>query len=179
VLLAVHARIRKSKAIAHDEDELDDIRESNREQQQEASPSTVTHAHNAAAIHWSPHHTMHTPFVYAPDLIVPTHLFGIYTPGMTPNPPGWSTLVYHAADADKQEEDLMPAEMGDKALKAELCTEALLDEDNVRAAAAYEASVWYELRRGGWAGRCGGRLFTESVGADMDRDGAHSIQLWK
>jgi hypothetical protein len=85
--LAVRARIRKSKAIARDEDEIDDIRESNREQQQQAGPSTVAQAHDAAAIHWSPHCTMHTPFVYAPDLIVPAHPFVIYAPGMTPDPP--------------------------------------------------------------------------------------------
>jgi hypothetical protein len=107
-LLAVRARIRKGKTIApdedegdEDEDETDDIRESNRGQQQQAGPSTVAQAHDAVAIHWSPHHTMHTPFVYAPDLIVRAHPFGIYAPGTTPDPPGCSTLPYHATDADK------------------------------------------------------------------------------
>ena len=73
----------------------------------------------------------------------------------------------------------MPAQTGDEALKAELRTEVLLDEVDVRAAAAYEACVWCGLRRGGWAGRYGRRLFAESAGADMDGDGAHSIQFRK
>jgi hypothetical protein len=91
--LAVRARIRKGKAISRDEDvddededEIDDSRESNQEQQPQTGPSTVAQAHDAAAIHWSPHRTMHTPFVYAPDLIVPAHPFGIYAPGTTPDP---------------------------------------------------------------------------------------------
>jgi hypothetical protein len=75
---------------------------------------------------------MHNPFVYPADLIVPAHLFGIYAPGTTPDPPGCSTLPYHAADVDKQE-DLMPAETGDEALEAELCVEALLDAADARA----------------------------------------------
>ena len=39
-----------------------------------------------------------------------------------------------------EEEDLMPVETGFEALEAELRTEALLDEVDVRAAAAYEAA---------------------------------------
>ncbi len=50
----------------------------------------------------------------------------------------------------------MPAQTGDEALKAELRTEVLLDEVDVRAAAAYEAGVWRELRRGGAQGATGG-----------------------
>ena len=181
---AVRARIRKGKAIARDEDKIDDIRESNREQQQQAGPGTVAQAHDAAAIHWSPHCTMHTPFVYAPDLIVPAHPFGIYAPSTAPDPPpGCSTLPYHAADADEQDEDLMPAEMGDEAPEAELRTEAPLDEVDVRAAAAYEAGVWCELRRGGGQGATGDgpsqRARKRRAGAEMDRDGAHSMRLWK
>ena len=126
---------------------------------------------------------MHTPFVYAPDLIVPAHPFGISAPGMTPDPPGCSTLPYHAADADEQEEDLMPAETGDEALEAELRTEALLDEVDVRAAAAYEAGVWRELCRGGGQGATGGgpsrRAWKRRAGADMDGGGAHSMHLQK
>ena len=74
----MRSRIRKGRAIARDEDEIDNIGESNQEQEQKAGPSTVAQAHDAAAIHWSPHRTMHTPFVYAPDLIVPAHPFSIY-----------------------------------------------------------------------------------------------------
>jgi hypothetical protein len=77
---------------------------------------------------------MHIPFVYAPDPIVPTHPFGIYVPGMTPDPPRCWTLLYHAPDADEQE-DLMPAETGDEALTAELHMEMLHDEVDVHVAA--------------------------------------------
>jgi len=126
---------------------------------------------------------MHTPFVYAPDLIVPAHPFGIYAPGTTPDSPGYLTLSYHAADADEQEEDLMPAETGDEALEAELRTEVLLDEVDVRAAAAYEAGVWRELRRSGGQGVAGGgpsrRARKRRAGADMDGYGAHSMHLRK
>ena len=182
--LAVSARIRNGKAIARDEDEIDDIGESIQEQQQQAGLGTVAQAHDAAAIHWLPRRTMHTPFVYAPDLIVPAHPFGIYAPSTAPDPPpGCSTLPYHAADADEQEEDLMPPETGDEALEAELRTEALLDEVDVRAAAAYEAGVWRELRRGGGQGATGDcpsqRARKRRAGADIDGDGAHSMRLRK
>jgi len=97
--LAVCARIWTSKATARDEDEddededeIDDIGDSNQEQQQQAGPSTVAQAHDATAIHWSPHHTMYTPFVHAPDLIPPAHPFGIYVPGTTRDLPSCSTL---------------------------------------------------------------------------------------
>ena len=50
----------------------------------------------------------------------------------------------------------MPAETGDEALEAELRTEALLDEVDVHTAAAYEAGVWRELRRGGGKAATGG-----------------------
>jgi hypothetical protein len=77
----------------------------------------------------------------------------------------------------------MPAETGDEALEAELRTEALLDEVDVRAAAAYEAGVWRELRRGGGQGATGGgpsrRARKRRVGADMDGDGAHCMRLRK
>ena len=162
---------------------------------------------------------MHTPLVYAPDLIAPTYPFGIYEPGMTPDPPGCSSLPYHAADADEHEEGLLPAktgdevleaetgdkaleaetgdealkaetgdevlkaEMGGEALEAELPIGALLDEANVCAAAAYEAGVWCELRRGGGQGVTGGdssrRAWKRRAGADMDKDGAHSMHLRK
>jgi hypothetical protein len=106
-----------------------------------------------------------------------------YAPGMTPDPPGYLTLSYHAADADKQEEDLMPAERGDEALEAELHTEALLDEVDVHAAAAYKAGVWHKLCQGGGQGPMGGgplqRARKRCAGADMDGDGAHSMRLWK
>jgi hypothetical protein len=48
-------------------------------------------------------------FVYAPYLIVPTYPFSIYKPSMTPDPLGCLILPYHIADADKHEEDLIPA----------------------------------------------------------------------
>ena len=77
----------------------------------------------------------------------------------------------------------MPAEMGDEAPEAELRTEAPLDEVDVRAAAAYEAGVWRELRRGGGQGPTGGgpsrRGRKRRAGADMDADGAHSMHLRK
>jgi len=123
VPLAELARIRKGKAIAcddddddDDKDEIDDIGESNRELKRQAGPSTDAQAHDPAAPHWSPHRTMYTPFVYAPDLIAPAHPFGIYAPGTMPDPLSFSTLPDHAADAttdneeadyDEDEEDLM------------------------------------------------------------------------
>jgi hypothetical protein len=50
---------------------------------------------------------------------------------MTPDPLGCSTLPYHAADMDKHEEDLIPAEMGDEVLEAKLPIGVLLNEVNV------------------------------------------------
>jgi hypothetical protein len=77
----------------------------------------------------------------------------------------------------------MPSETCDKALEAELRTEALLEEVDVRAAAAYEAGVWRELCRGGGQGATGGgpsrRAWKRRAGADMDGGGAHSMHLQK
>ena len=77
----------------------------------------------------------------------------------------------------------MPSETCDKALEAELRTEALLEEVDVRAAAAYEAGVWRELRRGGGQGATGGgpsqRARKRRAGAEMERESAHSMRLRK
>jgi hypothetical protein len=123
---------------------------------------------------------VYTPSVYAPDLIAPAHPFGIYAPGTTPDPLGFSTLPDHAADAttDNEEPDY------EEALEAELRAEALLDAADVRAAATYEAGVWRELRgRGQGAGAASGgpsrRARKRHAGAEMDGDGAHSMRLQK
>jgi hypothetical protein len=77
----------------------------------------------------------------------------------------------------------MPAETGDEALEAELRTEVLLDEVDVRAAAAYEACVWRGLRQCGGQGTTGGdpsrRARKRRAGADMDGDGAHPMRSQK
>jgi hypothetical protein len=193
VPLAELARIRKGKAIPcddddddDDKDEIDDIGESNRELKRQAGPSTDTQAHDPTAPHWSPHRTMYTPFVYAPDLIAPAHPFGIYAPGTMPDPLSFSTLPDHAADAtteeadyDKDEEDLMPIETDEEALEAELHAEAQLDAADVRAAATYEAGLRRDLRGGGQGAGAASGGPSESAGAEMDRDGAHSMCLRK
>ena len=101
---------------------------------------------------------MHTPLIYTPNLIVPTYPFCIYVPGTTPNPPGCSTLLYHTADTDEHEEDLIPAETGDEALKAELPIGALLNKVNVCTVVAYEANVWRKLHWGSGQGATGGSV---------------------
>ena len=176
VPLAVRARIRKGKAVVRNEDqdededededenETDDVGEGDQQQRQLA---TATPAHGAAAVHnlSSPHRTMYTPFVYAPDLIAPAHPFGVYAPGTTPEPPlplplpssSTLALLCHTAgphddddDYDEEEEepgqDSMPVETDDEALAVQLRAEALLDMADARAAAVYEAAVWRELR---------------------------------
>jgi hypothetical protein len=70
----------------------------------------AVHAHLFfKVVPWDNLHGAPAPFVYAPDLIVPTYPFSIYEPGTTPDPPGCLILLYHTADADKHEEDLIPA----------------------------------------------------------------------
>jgi hypothetical protein len=47
---------------------------------------------------------------------------------------------------DDSDEDLMSDETDDEALEVELAGEALLDAGDARAAVAYEAGVWRDLR---------------------------------
>jgi len=159
VPLAVRAQMGNGKALARDEDEdddddedeVDDVGEGNQELQQQAGSSTDAQAHDAAVPHWSPHCTMYTPFVYAPNLIAPPHPFGVYALGTAPGLPGASTLPHHATDTDAAEDedkDLMLAETDNEALEAELRAEALLDAADACAAVAYEAGLWRELRGG-------------------------------
>jgi hypothetical protein len=195
VPLAELARIRKGKAIAcddddddDDKDEIDDIGESNRELKRQAGPSTDAQAHDPAAPHWSPHRTMYTPFVYAPDLIAPAHPFGIYAPGTMPDPLSFSTLPDHAADAttdneeadyDEDEEDLMLPRRTRRRSKPSCARSAArrgrcAPGGDIRGCLAAQAPGRRTRR---W--RCERRSFTESAGAEMDRDGAHSMCLRK
>jgi hypothetical protein len=49
-------------------------------------------------------------------------------------------------DDEEDEEDLMPTGTDEAALEVELKAEERLDAADVRAAAAYEAGIWRELR---------------------------------
>jgi hypothetical protein len=97
------------------------------------------------------HREPYTPFVHAPDLIAPSHPFGIYAPGTIPEPLGAiSEGMRRRYDSDSDDaEDLMSDETDetdDEALEVELAGEALLDAGDARAAMAYEASLWRDLR---------------------------------
>jgi hypothetical protein len=88
---------------------------------------------------------MYAPFVYAPDIIAPSHAFAVYAPGTTPDPLGLLQTRRHSggyqAEEDEDEDDIMPSETDNEALAAELVAEARLDATDVRAAAAYEATA--------------------------------------
>jgi hypothetical protein len=94
---------------------------------------------------------MHTPLVYTPDLIAPTYPFGIYEPGMTPDPLGCSSLPYHAADADEHEEGLIPAKTGDEVLEAETGNKALKAEMGDEALEAKTGDEVLKAEMGGEA----------------------------
>ena len=85
---------------------------------------------------------MYAPFVYAPDIIVPSHPFTAYPPGTTPDPLGLPQISLHPGryEAEEDEDDIMPSETDDEALAAELVAEAQLNPTEVRAAAADEAT---------------------------------------
>ncbi|KAI0246289.1 hypothetical protein BJV78DRAFT_1356255 [Lactifluus subvellereus] len=171
VPLAVRAlkRKEKGKAVVRDVEEEDEGEGSGGEQQHEqhAGSSGDAQAHEAAAAQrWSStHRAMYTPFVYAPDIIAPSHPFGVYAPGTTPDPLGLlqTTSLHRAAEedgyeTDEEEDDLMPSETDDEALAVELAAEAQLDAADARAAAAYEAAVWRELRECQDSAGAGARL---------------------
>jgi hypothetical protein len=156
--------VRAQKAIAPDEDEDEDVNSSigEREQQQQAGPSKDVQADEVAWQRWSSsHRAIYSPFVYAPDLIASTHPFGVYAPGTGTTPelghPAALSYSGHVTYQDyddeaeeeeqEQEQDLMPIETDEEALEVELRAEALLDAADARAAAAYEAGIWRELRR--------------------------------
>jgi hypothetical protein len=107
---------------------------------------------NGTQPRYSRHREPYAPFVYAPDLVASAHPFGVYALGTIPEPLGTisdGVRPRPAYDEDSEEdaEDLMPDETDDEALEVELAGEALLDATDARAAAAYEAGVWRELRR--------------------------------
>ena len=176
VPLAERARMKKAKAIACDEDEDEDEDAStsvgeSEQQQQQAGPSKDVQANEVTA--WQPwpssHRAIYSPFVYAPDLIASSHPFGVYAPGTIPEPiSGHVTYQYDDnEDEDEEEEDLMPIETDEDALEVELRAEALLDAADTRAAAAYEAGVWRELRRS----RCAGASLRRSRKRRRSEDG--------
>ncbi|KAI0262272.1 hypothetical protein BGY98DRAFT_1104190 [Russula aff. rugulosa BPL654] len=158
VPLAVLARMRMAKAIASDEDEDEDANTSvgeSEQQEQQAGPSKDSQAHDAAWECWpSSHRAIYSPLVYAPDLIKPAHPFGVYAPGTMPEELGHSAPAYlcHVTHQDtddeerEEDDDLMPTETDEEALEVELKAEERLDAADARAAAAYEAGVWRELR---------------------------------
>lgn len=164
VPLVVRARMRRAKTIPFDEDEDEDedvgTSVGEHEQlQQQAGPSKDVQTNEVARQRWSSsHHAIYSPFVYAPDLVAPAHPFGIYAPGTMPElghrhpAPSYSDHVTYQYDDDdddeEEEEDLMPIETDEEALEVELRAEALLDAADARAAAAYEAGIWRELRSG-------------------------------
>ena len=97
------------------------------------------------------HREPYAPFVHAPDLIVPSHPFGIYTPGSILEPLGAiSKGVRRPYDDEyeekEEEEDLMNDQTDDEMLDVELAGEALLDAVDARAGVAYKAGVWHDLR---------------------------------
>ena len=160
VPLAVHAQMGNGKAVAHNEDEddsnnkdeVDNVGEGNQELQQQAGPSTDAQPYNTTVphSHWSPHCTMYTPFVYAPNLIAPAHPFSIYTLSTMPGLPCTSTLPYHTADTnaakDKDKNLMLVTKTANETLKAKLCTEALLNVADACVAVAYEAGLWHKLQ---------------------------------
>ena len=154
VPLVVRARMRKAKAIASDEDEDEDVDTSageHEQMQQQAGPSRDVQANEAAWQRWpSSHRAIYSPFVYAPDSIAPAHPFGVYAPGTMPEQQPGRHVTYEDDDDDSEEveEDLnlMPTETDEEALRIELKAEAQLDAADARAAAAYEAGIWRELR---------------------------------
>ncbi len=90
--------------------------------------------------------------------------------------------MQQASTAMYKVKDMEFAETDDEALEVELCIEALLDEIDVRMAAAYKASMWHNLYWGSAQGTTGGgpswRAQKWHAGADIDGD-AHSVHLWK
>lgn len=110
---------------------------------------------NGTRPRYSRHRETYAPFVYAPDLVAPAHPFGIYAPGTIPEPLGAisdgvrrrpAAVEYDENSEQEQAEDLMPDATDDEALEVELAAEGLVDAIDARAAAAYEARVWRELR---------------------------------
>jgi hypothetical protein len=90
--------VRARKAIVSDEDEDEDVNTSvgereQQQQQQQAGPSKDVQATEPAWQRWSSsHRAIYSPFVHAPDLIAPAHLFGVYAPGTTVRPSYHSSL---------------------------------------------------------------------------------------
>jgi hypothetical protein len=87
VPLAIHAWRRKAEAdICHTEEDSvgdgDGGGEQQQQQQQEHATTSRDEQECTAATHrWTyTHCTMYAPFVYAPNIITPSHPFGIYAP---------------------------------------------------------------------------------------------------
>ena len=92
----------------------------------------------------SRHREPYVPFVHAPDLVAPSHPFGIYAPGTIPEPLG-TPIISQGVRRPYDEEDLMTDQTDEEALNVELAGETLLDAVDARAAVAYEAGVWRDL----------------------------------
>lgn len=153
VPLVVRARTRMANAIAskdEDEDVNTNVDECEQEQEQ-AGPGKDVQSNEAAWERWSSsHRAIYSPFVNLPDSIAPAHPFGVYAPGTMPEQLGRPAHSCHVASQDdedgNEEEDLMPTETDEEALEVELKAEERLDAADARAAAAYEAGIWRELR---------------------------------
>jgi hypothetical protein len=156
VSLAVRARRKKAETvIRNSEDSVGDGDSGGEQQQQDhAASSRDTQERAASARRWTyTHRAIYAPFVYAPDIIAPSHPFGIYAPGAMPESVAPSRNLHNPAyeddgyeDEEDEDDDLIPAETDEEALETELSAEAQLDAADALAAAAYEAQVWRELR---------------------------------
>jgi hypothetical protein len=105
---------------------------------------------SCAALHLYPSRAIST-FRYAPGIITASHPLGTYAPGTMPEIVALSRILrrvpyeYDGSDGE-EEDDLMRAETDEEALETILPAKEQLDAAGTRAAAAYEAQVWCELR---------------------------------
>ena len=198
VPLVVRARTRTAEAIAskdkdEDEDGNTNVDECEQEQEQ-AGPGKDVQGIEAAWERWSSsHREIYSPFFYSPDSIPPAHPFGVYAPGTMPEQLGRPAHSYHVTfqdddgeDEEAEEEDLMPTETDEEALEVELKAEERLDAADARAATAYEAGIWREIRSARKAGapcrksrkrRRSGDGDEAEVGGEDGVDGGDDVSL--
>ncbi|KAH9052287.1 hypothetical protein EDB87DRAFT_1692445 [Lactarius vividus] len=166
-----------------------------REEEEDSSGQSVTDVgiwtdeddeqHRGTAIGARPrysHRETYAPFVYAPDLVAPAHPFGVYAPGTIPEPLGAisdgvrrrpAVVGYDENSEQEEADDLMPDATDDEALEVELAAEGLVDAVDARAAAAYEARMWRELRG---APRAHRRTRKRAVQAEVEDERAQPMR---
>jgi hypothetical protein len=153
-LLLMRSRKSKQDIVRGSESEEDIVRDSDNDEDEDGDWTDEDAGPVLQSQSQSRHREPYAPFVYAPDLIAPSHPFGVYAPGTIPEPLGaisdgvrWRSETIQQQQHDEDSEDLiMSDETDDEALEVELAGEALLDALDARAAVAYEAGVWRELR---------------------------------